>query len=284
MQPTYILLTITIIIALFIRNNKFIYVGLLVTSAVAFFEHIINLNSLAVLGVFALLSFCYFNLKNIPSILRAVLFICLMILIAGFILHIVPGFSNALVLNKTTVSKASSAFSMYLNFDKAMAGLILYAFSSLSGAEKNINFKSIWQTVLLLGLCIIVVLPTAILTGHVKLDPKLPQILPLWVINNFLFVCFAEEIIFRGFLQNTIINLYISKNNSVYLPIIIASVVFGLTHFNGGIVFIVLSSISGMFYGYTYYKTNRILCAMLVHFGLNLFHLLLFTYPAAIKG
>ncbi|MFU7503008.1 MAG: hypothetical protein ACE1S7_06395, partial [Candidatus Tisiphia sp.] len=34
-------------------------------------------------------------------------------------------------------------------------------------------------------------------------------------------------------------------------------------------------------YGYTYDKTNRIICAMMVHFGLNLFHLMLFSYPAA---
>ncbi|WP_231289965.1 CPBP family intramembrane glutamic endopeptidase [Rickettsia australis] len=45
-------------------------------------------------------------------------------------------------------------------------------------------------------------------------------------------------------------------------------------------IYIALSSICGFFYGYAYYKTGKILCSMIVHFGLNLYHLLLFTYPA----
>nr|WP_245207581.1 CPBP family glutamic-type intramembrane protease [Rickettsia fournieri] len=36
----------------------------------------------------------------------------------------------------------------------------------------------------------------------------------------------------------------------------------------------------GFFYGYAYYKTDKILCSVIVHFGLNLCHVLLFTYPA----
>ncbi|APZ30631.1 MAG: CPBP family glutamic-type intramembrane protease [Rickettsia conorii subsp. raoultii] len=45
-------------------------------------------------------------------------------------------------------------------------------------------------------------------------------------------------------------------------------------------MYIALSTICGFFYGYAYYKTGKILCSMIVHFGLNLCHVLLFTYPA----
>ncbi|AFD19444.1 MULTISPECIES: CPBP family glutamic-type intramembrane protease [spotted fever group] len=44
--------------------------------------------------------------------------------------------------------------------------------------------------------------------------------------------------------------------------------------------YIALSTICGFFYGYAYYKTGKILCSVIVHFGLNLCHVLLFTYPA----
>ncbi|WP_332252585.1 CPBP family intramembrane glutamic endopeptidase [Rickettsia helvetica] len=54
---------------------------------------------------------------------------------------------------------------------------------------------------------------------------------------------------------------------------------FGIAHFQGG-AYIALSTICGFFYGYAYYKTDKILCSMIVHCGLNLCHLLLFTYPA----
>ncbi|WP_103897772.1 CPBP family intramembrane glutamic endopeptidase [Rickettsia fournieri] len=45
-------------------------------------------------------------------------------------------------------------------------------------------------------------------------------------------------------------------------------------------IYIALSTICGFFYGYAYYKTDKILCSVIVHFGLNLCHVLLFTYPA----
>nr|WP_227779860.1 CPBP family intramembrane glutamic endopeptidase [Rickettsia sp. Tenjiku01] len=46
------------------------------------------------------------------------------------------------------------------------------------------------------------------------------------------------------------------------------------------LIYIALSTICGFFYGYAYYKTGKILCSVIVHFGLNLCHVLLFTYPA----
>nr|WP_323811184.1 CPBP family glutamic-type intramembrane protease [Rickettsia conorii] len=45
-------------------------------------------------------------------------------------------------------------------------------------------------------------------------------------------------------------------------------------------IYIALSTICGFFYGSAYNKTDKILCSVIVHFGLNLCHVLLFTYPA----
>jgi membrane protease YdiL (CAAX protease family) len=118
--------------------------------------------------------------------------------------------------------------------------------------------------------------------GYITYDPKFPDVLLLWAVNNFFFVCFAEEVIFRGFLQNTLKKVLQPITQNVYLPIGITSVIFGLAHFQGGVSLMVLATIAGFFYGYAYHKTGRILCAMLVHFGLNLFHLLVFAYPAAV--
>ncbi|WP_338140494.1 CPBP family intramembrane glutamic endopeptidase [Cardinium endosymbiont of Oedothorax gibbosus] len=101
--------------------------------------------------------------------------------------------------------------------------------------------------------------------------------------HNFFLVCMEEEIIFRGFLQNALQNAlknYTSKNE--LWAIIITSSVFGMVHFQGGLTYIGLATIASVCYGYTYYKTGKILCSMIVHFGLNLLHLLLFTYPMAI--
>ncbi|WP_341789577.1 CPBP family intramembrane glutamic endopeptidase [Rickettsia endosymbiont of Polydrusus tereticollis] len=178
------------------------------------------------------------------------------------------------------LSELSTPFSMYLNFDKVMAALIIYCISDLYILEKNNKSAYIKYTITSLLLCIIVILTPAFISSYILFDPKLPDILPIWAINNFFFVCMREEIIFRGFLQRTLQNLL--KKQQI-LAIIITTLIFGFAHFQGGLIYIALSSICGFFYGYAYYKIGKILCSMIVHFGLNLFHLLLFTYPAAIK-
>jgi membrane protease YdiL (CAAX protease family) len=89
----------------------------------------------------------------------------------------------------------------------------------------------------------------------------------------------AEEVIFCGFVQTHLKKFLNEKTNFRTLHITITSLIFGLAHFKGGVLYVILASICGWFYGYAYERTNRILCAMLVHFGLNLIHLTLFTYP-----
>ncbi len=44
-----------------------------------------------------------------------------------------------------------------------------------------------------------------------------------------------------------------------------------------------LATIAGLFYGYAYWKTNRLEASILVHFGLNLIHFVAFSYPALIR-
>lgn len=63
----------------------------------------------------------------------------------------------------------------------------------------------------------------------------------------------------------------------------LSSLLFGLAHFKAGLAYMIFASIAGAFYGLTYQKTRRILCSILVHFGVNLIHLIFFTYPATIK-
>jgi len=88
----------------------------------------------------------------------------------------------------------------------------------------------------------------------------------------------AEEVMCRGFLQNSFKEALKSKN----LHIILASLFFGLAHFEGGLIYIGLSWLAGILYGYAYDKTGRIMSSMIVHCGINTIHFVFFTYPAAI--
>lgn len=276
---TYILLTFTVSTSLFIRSKKLVLWATVITTVSALLQGIINLESLLVILLLFFLSYTYFSYSNLSKLVKTLLFLIIILLISGFLIHVIPGFSNSLVIDKVRLSPLSCPFSMYLNFDKTIAALVIYITSGLSMLEKPLDKKSVLYTTFYLSLCTGFVSILGISTGYIKFEPKLPDILPIWVLNNLLFVCMAEEVIFRGFVQTHLKNFLNEKTNVQTIHITITSLIFGLAHFKGGILYIILAFICGWFYGYTYERTNRIFCAMLVHFGLNLIHLTLFTYP-----
>jgi uncharacterized protein len=53
---------------------------------------------------------------------------------------------------------------------------------------------------------------------------------------------------------------------------------FGSVHFASGPPMILLASLAGIAYGLAY-RYGGLLASVLAHFGLNLFHILFFTYP-----
>lgn len=276
---TYILLIFTVSTSLFIRSKKLVLWATVITTASALLQGIINLESLLAILLLFFLSYTYFAYSNLSKLVKTLLFLIIILLISGFLIHVIPGFANSLVIDKVRLSPLSCPFSMYLNFDKTIAALVIYITSGLSMLEKPLDKKSVLYTTFYLSLCAGFVSILGISTGYIKFEPKLPDILPIWVLNNLLFVCMAEEVIFRGFVQTYLKKFLNEKTNVQTIHITITSLIFGLAHFKGGILYIILASICGWFYGYTYERTNRILCAILVHFGLNLIHLILFTYP-----
>ncbi len=120
------------------------------------------------------------------------------------------------------------------------------------------------------------VLATAL--GYSQFEPKLPYFTPVWILVNLFFTCMAEEALFRRLIQQKIHDSLSGKYAGA-ISIFIAAALFGLAHFKGGAIYISLATLAGLFYGYIYYKSKRIVSAILLHFSFNLIHLLLFTYP-----
>ncbi|WP_412708415.1 CPBP family intramembrane glutamic endopeptidase [Candidatus Rickettsia kedanie] len=169
---------------------------------------------------------------------------------------------------------------MYLNFDKIIPALIIFSVSDLYILEKQEHTNAIRYTSLSLLLCIAIIMVLSLISGYALFEAKIPSILPILAINNFFFVCMAEEVFFLGcFTKNITKSFTETADFSCYYSIFNIWIV----HFQGGLIYIALSTICWFFYGYAYYKTGKILCSMIVHFGLNLCHLLLFTYPALLK-
>ena len=118
---------------------------------------------------------------------------------------------------------------------------------------------------------------------YVKYDLKINSFFVIWALNNLLFTCIAEEALFRGFTQNFISNALKSYRYGNYLALLLASILFGVNHFMGGIKYIMLASLAGLIYGYVYQKTKHIESSIIAHFLLNTVHFIGFTYPALAK-
>lgn len=278
MNIEYILLLFTII-ACFLKHKHISIATLFCSVVTAYFYGTIDYYGLSVIIGFYAITYTYFQRDITAKFTKLVLLIIILAITVLLSLHRIPGFKNALPIDLITISPHSIPFSMYLNFDKTIAGIILFMNTGLYNRETLIDAKSLMTTFKLLCLCVITLMSLALLCGYIEFDFKIPGILLLWCINNLFFVCMAEEVIFRGIIQNNLERLSSSK----YLSLALASLIFGVAHFQGGIVYISLASIAGGFYGLTYQKTGRILCAMLVHFGFNLTHFIFLTYPLAIK-
>ncbi len=191
-------------------------------------------------------------------------------------MHIMPGFHNIKVFDAVKFSENSLPFTMYLNFDKPFIGIIIVAFLGLD-FRKPISCKVF---MLNFFICASILLVSAFLLNYIRLDLKFPSKSWLWATNNLLFVCFTEEAFFRKYVQNGLKTMMSSFTHGKYIALLFTSILFGLIHFKGGLSYILLACISGLFYGYLYLKTNRLEAAILTHFLLNLTHFIFFSYPA----
>lgn len=244
---------------------------------------VINYYGLLSIALFYGISYTYFKNNYRISILRFLHLLLLLLASVYFAMHIVPGFYNDLVLDKVNVSLNSAAFSMYLNFDKTIAGIILFISSNLYKNEKLLNLKSLAITLIFCISCSSLLMISGVLSNYIEFDFKIPNFILIWFINNLFFVCLTEEVLFRGVIQNKLKGLNLGRYIP-YIHVILASIIFGLVHFKAGVLYILLSCIAGIFYGLAYEMTGRVLCAILVHFFLNFVHIIFFTYPSMVKA
>ena len=81
---------------------------------------------------------------------------------------------------------------------------------------------------------------------------------------TFLLVAIPEEMFFRGVLQNLLESRF-----KPWIALAIASVLFGLSHFNKGAAFnwryVLLATIAGVFYGRAWNSRHRILASVITH-------------------
>ena len=186
--------------------------------------------------------------------------------------HLLPGVQNLLILDHVQSGPASAPYSLHLNLDKPVVFFtLLLAWPFLLRRNNPAGRPALLSGLLLLA----ALLPLALLTGALRLEPCFPEWALLWMASNLLLTCLAEEAFFRGYLQQGL-----SRRFGPAAGIAAASLLFGLVHLGAGPAVAGFATLLGLACGLGYWGSGTFRVPVLMHFAFNLTHLLLFTYPA----
>jgi len=162
----------------------------------------------------------------------------------------------------------------------AIAGFLILR--RVKGVGYSIGWGSGWTFSILASLLMLacIAIPLGVKLRFIAFDLHVHQWkdLPALAIGILFFTAWPEEFLFRGLLQNLLARA--SKND--FAGWWTASLLFGFSHItNGGFPnwrYVILASIAGFFYGWTWRRTGSIFASALVHAAVDvLWHFLFRT-------
>jgi membrane protease YdiL (CAAX protease family) len=163
-------------------------------------------------------------------------------------------------------------FTVLTAVNLAIAGFLLLR--RIKNVGYNIGWGSGWALYILgaLALFACIAIPVGLRMHFILWAPRIGEwktLVPL-SIGILFFTAWPEELLFRGLLQN----LLSRASNSETAGWIAASVVFGFSHITNlhfpNWRYVLLASIAGLFYGWTWRKTGSIFASALVHAAVDI--------------
>jgi len=171
-------------------------------------------------------------------------------------------------------------FTITLAVNVAIAGFLLLR--RAKGIGYNIGWGANWTRYILGALAFFacIAIPLGLKLHFLIYSPRIHEwksFIPLSIAILF-FTAWPEELLFRGLLQN----LLSQATKSETAGWVAASILFGFSHVSNmhfpNWRYVLLASIAGLFYGWTWRKTNSIFASALVHAGVDiLWHFLFLT-------
>jgi hypothetical protein len=192
-------------------------------------------------------------------------------------MHWLPGFHNGRGINPHRFTDDAAPFALFLNLDKPLIGFWLLLVCPWIVGRRSLRL-GVFATAMGLTLSSVLALGGALLLGVINWAPKWPDQAWLWLVNNLLLVTLVEEALFRGYLQGGLSRHFKHLPYGENLALLLASLLFGLVHGGAGWQWVLLASLAGVGYGLAY-RFGGLGAAIATHFGLNLLHFGLFTYP-----
>lgn len=230
----------------------------------------------ALLGLGALFGFSYGFACTARLSLKVPLGLALFVLVSSMLIHLWPGFNNPLVTDAVSISDNAVTYSKHLNFDKLMVAIALMCF--VLPERKTLTIKD-WQSIGLVSLVTILVgFSIGHASGLVAFEPKWSPYFIGWAVTNLFITCFAEEALFRGFIQTQLTRISAHFGDEK-VAILFSGLLFGLAHLPAGLTYSAIATLLGLACAYGYHKTYNLLVPIGIHFVFNLIHFCFFSYP-----
>lgn len=198
-------------------------------------------------------------------------------------LHRLPGFHNPLLVDHAQVSAGAPPFTLYANFDKAIAGIVLMGVFCTPIRARADWLPMLRRTLPVLAATLVAVLGAGLLLGVVRPDVKWLPWTSWFLVNNLLITCVTEEAFFRGYLLGGLARGMAGRRYGVAVAVAVSTLLFGLAHAAGGPLLVLFATLAGFGYAAAYLRSGRIEGAILTHFALNAVHFVAFTYPALMR-
>ncbi|WP_338762666.1 CPBP family intramembrane glutamic endopeptidase [Massilia sp. METH4] len=228
--------------------------------------------------VLVLAALCLGWQRQHGGVVQGVLLVAIAVLSLALALHAVPGFANPLLFKDVQVSPGAAPVSLYLNLDKAAAGILLCA-TFAAPAREALAWRRVGTAWPVIVLTPVVVLGTGVAVGFTAVEPKWLAEAPVFLVLNLFVTCLAEEAFFRALVQGRLEHALRDRRHGATLALALASVLFGIAHLGGGPVLAALATLAGIGYGLAW-RRGGIEAAVLTHFAVNAGRFVLLTYPA----
>ncbi len=146
----------------------------------------------------------------------------------------------------------------------------------------RLDFKDLKNVLLGLLAYAFVSVPLGIGLGFLRFAPKAPPFLQMVsvLLFGYFFIALIEEMLFRGVIQN----LLIRRLKNVYSGLVLAAVIFGLSHINNATMgfsvpnwaYALMAGLAGLSYGWVWMRTKKFTASAITHALVNFLWWILF--------
>ncbi len=277
LASTYLLLTISILLALHTSTGKLAIGALLAALVVAFSTGLLNVTALTVVVALVIACVAHSRLQY-GSVVYWLTVIAIVVLALALALHLVPGFKTWSIISEIKLTADAIGYSKSTNLDKMLVGVVLLIWC-VPLAKEQLTSSDYLQASLLFSVVISLGFIIGMAAGLIAWQPKWHQLMLAWLLSNLLLSVVTEEVFFRGFLQTRLTQVLTGFRHQELIAVSAIALLFGMAHIGGGAVYAVIATLFGFGYGYVYAKTKSIRLCIASHLLANCIHFIFFTYP-----